>query len=147
MRRKRTEISNKLSIEIQALNWLKSCIITEIFQSNSWLHERTSRVQSNFDCLRCLLSPFQSPGSLVYCSENPLSSRFGVFTLLQWGGKKWDLCFHLIDKAFCIILSNYSPEGRHGNPLQYSCLENLMDREAWQATVQRVAESQTTEGT
>ena len=29
-----------------------------------------------------------------------------------------------------------------GNPLQYSCLENFMDRGAWQATVQRVAESQ-----
>ena len=35
------------------------------------------------------------------------------------------------------------PEGGHGNPLQYSCLENLMDRGAWQATVHRVAESQT----
>ena len=28
-----------------------------------------------------------------------------------------------------------SPEGGHGNPLQYSCLENLMDRRAWWATV------------
>ena len=28
-----------------------------------------------------------------------------------------------------------SPGGGHGNPLQYSCLENLMDRGAWQATV------------
>ena len=28
------------------------------------------------------------------------------------------------------------------NPLQYSCLENPMDREAWQATVQRVTKSQ-----
>ena len=27
-----------------------------------------------------------------------------------------------------------SPGGRHGNPLQYSCLENPMDRGAWQAT-------------
>ena len=35
------------------------------------------------------------------------------------------------------------PGGGHGNPLQYSCLENLMDRGAWQAMVQRVAESQT----
>ena len=26
-----------------------------------------------------------------------------------------------------------SPEGRHGNPLQYSCLENPMDRGAWRA--------------
>ena len=25
-----------------------------------------------------------------------------------------------------------SPGGGHGNPLQYSCLENPMDREAWQ---------------
>jgi len=32
-----------------------------------------------------------------------------------------------------------SPEGGHGNPLQYSCLENFMDRGAWWATVQRVA--------
>ena len=31
-----------------------------------------------------------------------------------------------------------SPAGGHGTPLQYSCLENLMDREAWWATVLRV---------
>ena len=30
----------------------------------------------------------------------------------------------------------------HGNPLQYSCLENPMDRGAWQATVHGIAESQ-----
>ena len=28
-----------------------------------------------------------------------------------------------------------SPGGRNGNPLQYSCLENSMDRGDWQATV------------
>ena len=28
-----------------------------------------------------------------------------------------------------------SPEERNGNPLQYSCLENSMDRGAWQAAV------------
>ena len=32
-----------------------------------------------------------------------------------------------------------SPGGGHGNPLQYSCLENLMDRGAWQAIVHVVA--------
>ena len=31
-----------------------------------------------------------------------------------------------------------SPGGGHCNPLQYSCLENPMDTEAWQATVHRV---------
>ena len=32
------------------------------------------------------------------------------------------------------------PEGGHGNPLQYSCLENPMDRGVWWAIVHRVAE-------
>ena len=34
-----------------------------------------------------------------------------------------------------------SPGGRDGNPLQYSCLENPMNREAWWATVHGVAKS------
>ena len=36
-----------------------------------------------------------------------------------------------------------SPGGGRGNLLQYSCLENPMDRRAWQATVHRVSKSQT----
>ena len=35
-----------------------------------------------------------------------------------------------------------SPGGRHGNPLQYSCLENSMNRGAWGATVHGVTKSQ-----
>ena len=34
-----------------------------------------------------------------------------------------------------------SPGGGYGNTLQYSCLENLMDRGGWQATVHGVTES------
>ena len=36
--------------------------------------------------------------------------------------------------------SGKSPGGGHGNPLRYSCLENPMDRGAWQAIVRRVAQ-------
>ena len=36
-----------------------------------------------------------------------------------------------------------SPGGGHGNLLRYSCLENPMDRAAWQATVHGVAKSWT----
>ena len=36
-----------------------------------------------------------------------------------------------------------SPGEGHGNPLQYSCLENPMDRGAWRATVHRVTKSWT----
>ena len=40
-----------------------------------------------------------------------------------------------------------SPGRGHGNPLQNSCLENSIDRGAWQATVHRVAQSDVTEVT
>ena len=36
-----------------------------------------------------------------------------------------------------------SPGDGHGNPLQYSCLESLVNRGAWQATVHGVSKSQT----
>ena len=38
--------------------------------------------------------------------------------------------------------SGRSPGVGNGNPFQYSCLENLMDRGAWQVTVHGVAKSQ-----
>ena len=39
--------------------------------------------------------------------------------------------------------SGRSPEGGNGNPLQYSCLDNSMDRGAWRATVHRATKSRT----
>ena len=39
--------------------------------------------------------------------------------------------------------SGRSPAEGHGNPRQYSCLENPMDRAAWKDTVHRVARSWT----
>ena len=39
--------------------------------------------------------------------------------------------------------SERSPGGGHGNPLQYSCLENPIDTGAWLATVHTVTKSRT----
>ena len=39
--------------------------------------------------------------------------------------------------------SGRSSGGGHGNPLQYSCLEDPMDRGAWQASVHKATKSQT----
>ena len=43
--------------------------------------------------------------------------------------------------------SGRSPGGGHGNPLQYSCLENPMDRGVWWAIAHGVTESDMTEAT
>ena len=42
-----------------------------------------------------------------------------------------------------VLGSGRSPGEGNDYPLQYSCLENSMDREAWGTTVHRVAESRT----
>ena len=39
--------------------------------------------------------------------------------------------------------SGRSPGGEHGNPVQYSCLENAMDRGSWWTMVREAAKSQT----
>ena len=41
--------------------------------------------------------------------------------------------------------SRRSPGGGHGNVLQYSCLDNPMEKGAWQATVYGITKSDTTE--
>ena len=48
--------------------------------------------------------------------------------------------------AASILGLGRSPGVGNGNPLQYYCLENSIDRGAWQATVYAVAELDTTEG-
>ena len=42
-----------------------------------------------------------------------------------------------------ILGSGRSPEEGNGNPIQYSCLENPIDRGAWRTAVHRVTESDT----
>ena len=51
---------------------------------------------------------------------------------------KWD-----IRDAGSIPQTGRYPGGGHGNPLQYSCWENPMDRGDWRATVHGVTKSQT----
>ena len=54
-----------------------------------------------------------------------------TITVNYWDGKRYKKINN------CDLLTPFG-EG-NGNPLQYSCLENPMDREAWQATVHGVA--------
>ena len=56
-----------------------------------------------------------------------------------------NLCAHAgaVRDAGSIAGLGGSPGGGHANPLQYSCLENPMDKTAYQATVHRVAKNWT----
>ena len=64
--------------------------------------------------------------------------------LSQWPSHKESTCNARAAGAVDLIHgSGRSPEGGHGNPLQYFCLENPMDRGAWWATVHAVIKSWT----
>ena len=54
---------------------------------------------------------------------------------------KESACKATIDVGL-IPRSGTSPGEGHGNPLQYSCLENPMDRDAWWATVHGITKNQ-----
>ena len=62
--------------------------------------------------------------------------------LLSPGGSEGKESACSVGDLSLISGSGRSPREENGNPLQYSCLENPMDRGAWQATVHRVAKSQ-----
>ena len=71
--------------------------------------------------------------------SHPYMTTGKTIALTRWTfvGKVMSLLFNMLSK-FVIGEGN-------GSPVQYSCLENPMDRGDWWATVYRVAESDTTE--
>ena len=102
------------------------------------------------------------PGCSIIRAFNP--QRMGVFTSTQksqcslrkhkhkWGfpggtSSKESAC-HTEDIRDMSLIpgSGRSPGWRHGNPLQYSCLENPMDKGAWRAIVHKVTKSDMTKG-
>ena len=62
---------------------------------------------------------------------------------LPWGPRDKESSRNAGGDAGLIPGSGRSPWGGHVNSLQYTCLENSMDRGAWPATVHGVARSQT----
>ena len=67
-----------------------------------------------------------------------------IMGLLWWLNSKESVCSSGDTEDMSSIPgSRRSPGGGHGKPLQYSCLENSMDRGTWRAIVHRVTKSQT----
>ena len=83
-------------------------------------------------------------GAQEYLNSSAPLSPFLHITIpfqdyLSWNNKK--------QAVVLIYLLLFFPGGGNGNPFQYSCLANPMDREAWRATAHRVTESDTAEAT
>jgi len=76
--------------------------------------------------------PFPSPGDFPNLGIEPGSPTLQADSLLHVSSSG--------DMGSIPELER-SPEGGNGNPLQYSCLKNPMDRGAWWATVHRCAMS------
>ena len=87
--------------------------------------ERVLSVQCRFYSIGSHSELWTFPASKMLAVKNPPASAGDV------------------KNADSIPGSGRSPGGGHGNPLQYSRLDNPMDRGAWQATVHRVTQSQT----
>ena len=91
--------------------------------------------------LSCFFDDLADVGSLISgsstFSKTSLSIwKFKVRVLLKPGLENFEHCFTSIYRCNTEDLgsipgSGRSPEEGNGNPLQYSCLENPMDREAW----------------
>ena len=82
--------------------------------------------------------------------------KFGKFITTSWNSPlSWGACVGSDGKESAynagdlgsIPGSGGSPGKRNGNPFQYSCLENSMDRGVWRITVYNVAELDMTEVT
>ena len=86
----------------------------------------------------------------LHCAEEKenekshVSVNFEVDMGPWWLSGKESAC-HVGDEGDIGLIHGLgrSPGGGHGNPLQYSCLENLMERRAWWAIVHGVAKSWT----
>ena len=115
--------------------WLQVSRSLRVFQGALWI----------LLCLWNLLgSLFFLAAYLIYC----LSCIFWNFII--FGASQVALVVknppaHVGDIRNVILIpgSRRSPGEEHGNPFQYSFLENPMDRRTWWATVHRVAKSQT----
>ena len=85
------------------------------------------------------------PGSSQQCWDLRLSAQGHIFQQCFPGGSGGKESACNVGDTGSIPGSGRSPRAGNGNPLQYSCLENPMNREAWRATVHGVAESEVTE--
>ena len=102
------------------------------------------------------LPPLQGANGVLWSLGVKFTSVKTPLKLALSGVVNFQACLHWASRNFPIQVLSFNilvlppvswsgrfPGGGHSNPFQYSCLENPLDRGAWQATVQRVAKNRT----
>ena len=107
-------------------------------------NERSVFCSSTFSVTACLPVGEQTWGEKVLWFSRIMSERFPRVLRgfrLPWWPRWWRLCLQCRRPTSLIPGSGRSPGEGNGNFLQYSCLENPMNRGAWGATVHGVTKS------
>ena len=100
--------------------------------------------------LSCFFDDPADVGNLISGSSafSKTITNYYLLLVMQWlSGKESSYNVGVAGNSGFIPGSERSSREGHGNPLQFSCLENRRDRGAWRAAVHRVTESDTTEVT
>ena len=105
-------------------------------QSREWAWKW---ILQHLDCLCEILSQSQFSWAWVPDSQKLGDNKCGFGGLPRWLNGKESACnAGNTGDLGSILRSGRSPGEGNGNPLQYPCLENPMDRGTWRVTVQRV---------
>ena len=113
-------------------------------QSLGWEDPLEKEMATHSSILAWRIPWTEEPGGLQSTGVTKSRTRLNDFTFtfnFRWLRGKESAC-NAGDPG-SIPASGRSPGEGNGNPLQYSCLENSMDRGAWWATVHGVTKSQT----
>ena len=106
-----------------------------IKRERSWLSTRSPRTS---------FQPLPARGEVDHALDALWAVLLQMLGLPRWLSGKESVCIARDTGNMGLIFGlGRSPGKGNGHPLQYSCLENPMDRGAWQATVHGVAKSQT----
>ena len=129
-------------------------VLVKYYELPRWSSGKESNVGDARD-VSSIPGSTRSPGggndnSLQHsCPENPVDQRGAWWATVRGVAVRHDLatkqqtrCFN-VEGLGSVPGSGRSPGGGNGYPLQYSCLENSIDRGTWQATIQGVAKSWT----
>ena len=111
----------------QPYRWISSCSIISIIYYHS--------------SIICITLLFYDTVLMTQLTSQNFSINFRILDKIKSGGSEVKASASNAGDLGLIPGSGRSPGEGNGNPLQYFCLENPMDGEAWQATVHGVAKS------